>query len=184
MAVLRLDFSGCGLSDGDFKFTTIENQANDFSGEKVALNIFIDEILEKYRDAIHQKSLKIDFRKDLNSASQFPKYHTGLILENILNNAIKYSRENTTISIELSHKNELIQCIIEDEGIGIKKEDIPLIFTPFYRSDAMQHKDIQGNGVGLPIALKAAQAIGAEIEVESELGKGTTFRFTIPMYSL
>ena len=151
----------------------LQNQAIEYSGEKVLLRNVVDEALAKYEDIIHHKALKIDFRTNMHSTAHFPKYHAGLIVENILNNAIKYSRENTTIKINLIQQNGSTQCVIEDEGIGIKKDDIPLIFNPFYRSDAMQHKDIQGNGVGLPIALKAAQAIGAKLEVESEIDKGT-----------
>lgn len=151
----------------------LENQDVEYSGENVSPEIIIEEILAKYNDTIQQKSLTIRINNSLNVVAGFPRYHSGLILENILNNAIKYSNENATITIDLTHEGNQILCAISDEGIGIRKDDVPLIFTPFFRSDALLHKNIKGNGVGLPIALKAANAIGASIHVESELGKGT-----------
>ena len=66
-------------------------------------------------------------------------------------------------------------CKIKDEGIGIKLDDLNLIFNHFFRSDALNHKSIQGNGLGLSIAKKAADAISAVIEVESEFEIGSTF---------
>ena len=66
-------------------------------------------------------------------------------------------------------------CKISDEGIGIKKEDISNIFNHFFRSDSLEHKHISGNGLGLSIAKKSAEAINASIDVESTINKGTTF---------
>ena len=62
-----------------------------------------------------------------------------------------------------------------DQGIGIKSEDLPNIFNPFFRSDAMEHRAISGNGLGLAIAQRAAHSVDADILVESELDKGSTF---------
>ena len=101
------------------------------------------------------------------------KYYANIILDNIICNAIKYSTENSNLNITVSDAENEIVCNIKDEGIGIKKEDIDKLFNPFYRSDALNHKEIFGNGLGLSIAKKAADAINANLFVESELGVGT-----------
>ena len=68
-----------------------------------------------------------------------------------------------------------IVCKVKDEGIGIKNEDLDNLFSHFFRSEALKHKSIPGNGLGLSIAKKAADAINAQIVVDSEFGNGTTF---------
>ena len=95
-------------------------------------------------------------------------------MDNIIGYAIKYSKENSTLKITVSEAETGFICQIRDEGIGIKKEDIEKLFHPFFRSDALNHRDIFGNGLGLSIAKKAADAINAKLFVESELGVGTT----------
>ena len=68
--------------------------------------------------------------------------------------------------------------ILTDEGIGIIKEDMDKLFHPFFRSDALNHKEIFGNGLGLSIAKKAADAINAKLNLESVFGVGTTVTVT------
>lgn len=104
-----------------------------------------------------------------------PSYCAHLILENIIHNSIKYTPKNGTLKLVIYGQDQELVCIIEDNGIGIKNEDLDNIFLPFFRSSALSHKDIQGNGLGLSIAKKAADAIGAKIQVRSEPGKGSTF---------
>ncbi len=104
-----------------------------------------------------------------------PQYYTNLILDNIIGNAIKYSKDATTIHIDVNLQDSKLVCKVQDEGIGIKKEDLDNLFNHFFRSDALNHKSISGTGLGLSIAKKAADAIHAEIRVESEFGLGTIF---------
>ena len=96
-------------------------------------------------------------------------------MENIISNAVKYAKDATNIYISITLLDTNIICKVRDEGIGIKKEDLDNVFNNFFRSDALNHKNIAGNGLGLSIAKKAADAINAKIEAESDFGKGTTF---------
>ncbi len=141
----------------------------------VPLPTLIDEILSRHKKSIANKDLTIDFHTDLALESLVPHYYSNLILDNIIGNAIKYSRENKTLHITIMETDSKIVCKVQDEGIGIKKEDLNNLFNHFFRSDALNHKSISGTGLGLSIAKKAADAINAEIHVESELGLGTTF---------
>jgi len=139
------------------------------------LSTVVDEILSRHRNRISEKNLAINFDKGDVSEDMIPQYYTHLILDNIIGNAIKYSKENSTVSINSTQLGTKLVCKVQDEGIGIKKEDLDNLFNHFFRSDALNHKNIQGNGLGLSIAKKAADAIHAEIHAESELGVGTTF---------
>lgn len=141
----------------------------------VPLPNIIDEILSGQKKQILQKKLTIAFQKGVLLEEMVPQYHTQLIMENIIGNAIKYAKEASTIHIEITRSGPKVICNVQDEGIGIKKEDLDNVFKRFFRSDALHHKNIPGNGLGLSIAKKAADAINAEIHVESEFGVGTTF---------
>jgi len=146
---------------------------NDIS---VSLPTLIDEIISRHKNQISEKKLRVNFSNELADEPLISQYYTRLILDNIVGNAVKYSREASTIYIQLFTGKSGVICTVKDEGIGIKKEDLSTIFNHFFRSDALEHKNITGNGLGLSIAKKAADAINAHIDVESEFGVGTTFR--------
>tara|TARA_R110002126_G_scaffold6969_2_gene35022 strand:- start:243 stop:1616 length:1374 start_codon:yes stop_codon:yes gene_type:complete len=151
----------------------ISSKAADESS--LPLATIIDEILSRYKNKISEKKLSIIFKNEVENDSLVPQYFTNLILENIIENSVKYAKNATKIYISITLSHSKIICKVKDEGIGIKKEDLNKLFNNFFRSDALNHKSISGNGLGLSIAKKAADAIDAEIEVESEFGKGTTF---------
>lgn len=141
----------------------------------ISLPTIIDEILSRHKKSISEKKLRVNFHNDLTSEALVPQYYSNLILDNIIGNAIKYSKDNTTIHIDVILQDSRVVCKVKDEGIGIKKEDLKNLFNHFFRSDALVHKNISGTGLGLSIAKKAADAINAEIHVESEFGFGTIF---------
>ncbi|UNY98068.1 HAMP domain-containing histidine kinase [Zhouia spongiae] len=145
------------------------------AGMEVSLPTVIDEILMRNKQLIQEKNLHIhvDFNPELELHT--PQYYTMLIMENVIHNAIKYSNSEQAINIRIHQKNSEIICTVQDQGIGIKKDDMDKLFNSFFRSDALNHKDIKGNGLGLSIVKKAADAIQAKINIKSELHHGTTF---------
>ena len=104
------------------------------------------------------------------------------ILYNLLDNAVKYSREHGEIRLMARHRDEEIVLSISDNGIGIGKEDLPRIFERFYRVDkARSTESIRGTGLGLAIVKHVAQLHGGRVEAESEISKGTTIRVILPV---
>jgi signal transduction histidine kinase len=102
----------------------------------------------------------------------------GHILSNLLSNAIKYSPTGSTIKFNLTFCNGRVVFEIQDEGIGIPKEDLPRLFESFHR--ATNVGNIQGTGLGLAIVKKCIDIHQGEISVTSELGVSTTFTVTLP----
>jgi two-component system phosphate regulon sensor histidine kinase PhoR len=101
-------------------------------------------------------------------------------LYNLLDNAVKYSREHGEIRLMARQRDEQIVLSVSDSGIGIGKEDLPRIFERFYRADkARTAENIRGTGLGLAIVKHVAQLHGGHVEAESELGKGTTIRVVL-----
>ena len=141
----------------------------------IFLPTLIDDILTKYKAEITKKELKVNLELDDAEESKVHEYYANLILDNVIENAIKYSKIQGSVHISLKRKENKVTCMIRDEGIGIRREELDKLFNNFYRSDALEHKQIPGNGLGLSIVKKSAEAIGALIAIESEFQKGTIF---------
>ena len=100
---------------------------------------------------------------------------------NILDNAIRYTASGGTVSSSLVRKNGSAFVSISDTGMGIPAEDLPFIFDRFYRVDKARSRTDGGMGLGLAIASSIAKLHGGDIEVESQVGKGSTFYISLPL---
>lgn len=140
-----------------------------------AIGLIREVILRRQKELEEKSIVLISQFNTVTPDVQINAFFGATIIENILVNAIKYSKENSEIVIALNLAGNGLLCSIQDHGIGIKQEDLSKIFQPFFRSEALKHKEIQGSGLGLAIVKKAANAINASISVQSEWGKGTTF---------
>jgi two-component system OmpR family sensor kinase len=101
---------------------------------------------------------------------------------NLVDNAIKYTPEGGSVELSLSKKGGWAQFEVCDTGIGIPPENLSHIFDRFYRVDKARARAHGGSGLGLSIAKWIAQAHGGAIRVKSQIGEGTTFTVTIPIY--
>lgn len=153
-------------ADGETSIRTDQN---------IPLSNIVENIIEiKTREAKAQ-GVELTLFDNLSQLKLVPKQPTELILNNLIGNAIKYGAPGKRVVIELALQDTHSVCKVTDRGVGIKPEDIPNIFNPFFRSDALNHKSIKGIGLGLAIAQKTALSIGATIDVQSEYGKGSVF---------
>ena len=102
------------------------------------------------------------------------------VLDNLLDNAIRYSPEGSSITVEVSQSGEECQCAVSDCGPGIPEKHLPFIFERFYRADASRNRQTEGMGLGLAIARALILAQGGRISAESVPGSGTALRFSLP----
>jgi signal transduction histidine kinase len=105
----------------------------------------------------------------------------ALLVRNLLDNAVRYSPEEGRVRVRLSERHGRAVLEVEDTGIGIPGRDLPRIFERFYRVDRARSRETGGTGLGLSIARHVAERHGGGIEAESELGRGSTFRVTLPI---
>ncbi|MDZ7291737.1 MAG: HAMP domain-containing histidine kinase [candidate division KSB1 bacterium] len=104
------------------------------------------------------------------------------VMLNLLSNAVKYSTEHKEIRVRAYREGNQVAVAVSDCGIGIAPEEIPKIFREFYRSDQRLNTPQQGGmGLGLTLARHIVRAHGGDLRVQSELGKGSTFIFTLPI---
>jgi len=101
-------------------------------------------------------------------------------LKNLVDNAIKYSSEDTSVSVNFEIKTKLITFVVKDEGPGIEKAHVPKLFQRFYRVDTARSRQMGGTGLGLAIVKHIAQVHNGRAYVESEVGVGTSFYIEIP----
>ena len=100
------------------------------------------------------------------------------LLRNLLSNAVRYGKENGCVQIGLRSAEGKAILSVRDDGIGVAPEERERIFERFYRSDSS--RSVQGTGLGLPMVRRIAQLHGGTVELESEVGRGSTFRVVFP----
>jgi signal transduction histidine kinase len=103
------------------------------------------------------------------------------VVKNLVSNAIKYSPSGGRIDVVIRQDGESLVLSIADQGLGIPSEDIPYLFTKFYRAGIAQRSGIGGTGLGLALAKEAVEVHHGTISVESEVGIGTRFIVTLPI---
>jgi signal transduction histidine kinase len=102
------------------------------------------------------------------------------VLDNLLDNAIRHSPANSTITIRITESTNGMECSVSDQGIGIPTEHLPFIFERFYRVDKSRNRNGGGTGLGLAIAHALIHAQSGHISAESVEGQGTTITFWLP----
>jgi signal transduction histidine kinase len=105
------------------------------------------------------------------------------IVANLVNNSIRYNREGGRVSVRVVDTGKRVRLVVEDQGIGIAQEEQDLIFDEFYRSTAARETSNLGTGLGLAIVRKFVEELGGTIEVDSTVGRGSTFTVTLPRKS-
>lgn len=168
------------ITDQLFLLARFDQSNQKLDLQALDLTIYLDHVLQRYRHQISEKELSINLTKPPVQLVYSDPYYLDLILENVLSNAIKYSPLKGKIEIVLSQEADTTICSINDQGIGIKKEDLQNIFNPFFRSNELDHKHIKGNGLGLSIVKKAGDLLGIAVNVSSQLDIGSTFYLTFP----
>lgn len=146
------------------------------------LNSIIRHTVETFEGTCKKNGIK--FNITYANSVQNVKADKGRIQQviyNLIDNAIKFSKENSYIYITVKEKGEKAQISIKDTGCGIAKEDIDKIWDRFYKSDSSRGRDKKGSGLGLSITKEVIQAHGENIDVVSTVGVGTEFIFTLEL---
>jgi len=157
-----------------------QNQA-DLPKKQVDLSTIAQEAIKQVSHLVKEKRLTLN--QNLESVSVMGNQESlKELFVIILDNAIKYSADRQSIDISVQRIDSHCQIKISDQGIGIKKEDLPKIFDRFYRSDFSRNKtNVSGYGLGLSIASQIVSLHNGSIKVESVENKGSTFMVNLPI---
>jgi two-component system phosphate regulon sensor histidine kinase PhoR len=169
------------LVDDLLTLAQLESRNTALQFSDVQLAELFESVIRDWGKQLAEKRLKVivDLSPDVGTIrADETRLHE--VLYNLLDNAVKYSRENGVIRIQAVPRDHEITVSVTDNGIGISKDDVPRIFERFYRADKARSRELGGTGLGLAIVKHIAQLHGGRVEAESELGRGTTIRIVLP----
>lgn len=156
---------------------------NELSLKKITLHLH--ELIEEAADSFRFNQLQSggEIKLELNAASDELKadqVHITNVIFNLIDNAVKYSKDKPEVFVASENDKKGIIISISDKGIGIKKEDLKLIFDKFYRVSTGNLHDVKGFGLGLYYVKLVIEAHDGTIHVKSQVGEGTTFTIWLP----
>lgn len=160
----------------------LESRYDELQREAIAPAEFIRGVLIDWRERAEKKKLELT----LDAPADLPTIHVdplrlGQVLNNLLENAIKYTDEGGSVAIRAARENGAVEVRVEDTGTGIPPADLPHIFERFYRADKSRTRELGGTGLGLSIVKHIVQSHGGTVKAESTYGKGTTISFRLPL---
>jgi two-component system phosphate regulon sensor histidine kinase PhoR len=160
----------------------MDRQELQLNKQPIHVNDLIHEIMDNYVLQLDEKQgsadLSLNARKDLIEADPV---HFRNLISNLVDNAVKYSKDNLVIKITTHSTNKNLVIRVEDNGIGMSKETVRRIFEKFYRAHTGNLHNVKGFGLGLSYVKTIVDAHHGKIKVESVLGKGSSFTLDLPL---
>ncbi|MBK9105199.1 MAG: HAMP domain-containing histidine kinase [Saprospiraceae bacterium] len=170
----RLDY----LLDQLLQLARIESGTTAAKRENISLRKAIDLLAEKWREAASEKQIALSIEVSEHVTVAGDRLYLELMLDNLVNNAFKYGRENG--HIYLTWKPESNALTVKDDGHGISPEHLPNLFNRFYRADEARSSAVKGSGLGLSIVKKLADVQHITLSAQSTPGEGSEFTLTFP----
>ncbi|OGW81061.1 MAG: hypothetical protein A3G33_07775 [Omnitrophica bacterium RIFCSPLOWO2_12_FULL_44_17] len=171
------------LIDDLLELSKIESKEADLKTELLVLSQEMEKVILAFELQFKEKKIYFENRISENQTIKVFANRDGLkqVLVNLIDNAIKYNKENGKIFIWAEQKKKDIEIFVEDTGCGIPEGAIARVFERFYRVDRARSRGLGGTGLGLSIVKHIVEAHGGKVSCQSELGKGSVFSFTLPV---
>lgn len=166
------------------QLATMDKDRLELKQDHVDLHAVVKEVTGSLKLALQERRVQLDL--DLAAKHHTvtgDKVHLTNALFNLLDNALKYGREDTTIHVRSRSRGNELTISVQDHGIGIKGEDLRHIFERFYRVHTGNVHNVKGFGLGLHYVQQIAQAHGGGVSASSVHGKGSTFTLSLPLAS-
>jgi len=158
-----------------------QTKTTNYFPSKIDLEKIINESIDLQEASLKTKNIKINLEINSKTKAFADTNLVKTIVRNLLNNAIKFSNNNTTITINIEEKNNMINISITDQGIGIKPDDVDKIFNIDTDTRKIGTSKEKGTGLGLMICKEFVQINKGKIWVHSLFGKGSSFGFSLPL---
>lgn len=168
------------LTNDILELTKFENQAIELHKENFDINEMIRNIVMTFETRVSEKRIKMKVIFIHESSWVYADAQKiERVVYNLLDNAIKFTQEDNSITVETSEKGNKIYINVSDSGIGMTDEQLKHVFERFYKADVSRGKDKKGTGLGLAIVKEIIKAHKESISVKSIVGLGTTFSFSL-----
>ena len=174
----------CSLVEDLLHLAELESPSHTLRPEPSSLSVVVRTVADRLGEGLdlNTQRIRLELAEERKSMS-FDPLRVECVVENLLSNALRYARDSSEIIIRTIFDEELkwLRCEVQDDGCGIPEKDLPHIFERFYRVDKGRSRDSGGTGLGLSIVKHIVDLHGGDVSVRSEIGKGTTFSFTLPI---
>jgi signal transduction histidine kinase len=183
---LKIAISHCerlGILISDlFELAKLEAQDMVVNAESFSISELVQDVVQKFSLSAQERNVNIV----TNVGKELPFAYADIalierVLENLVENALRHTREDGSVSIVMNHHNKDVRVWVSDTGHGIPEEHLSRIFDRFYQMDKSRKGKSGHSGLGLAITKKILELHKRTIEVESKAGSGTTFTFTLPV---
>jgi signal transduction histidine kinase len=141
----------------------------------------LEKLTPSFKTEIDERRLTLNLTILQNPFVLVNPHHIGQLWTNLISNAIKYTPAGGSVKVSLWQDEAWAIGAVEDSGIGISPQELPLIFHEFYRTAEAKNMGVRGTGLGLPLVKRIVEGYGGSLEVKSDVGKGSLFRFTLPL---
>jgi two-component system, OmpR family, phosphate regulon sensor histidine kinase PhoR len=171
------------LTDDLLKLSKMDADRLELEISDTSVTQFVETCIEttQRRAAAKELELIVEVPEDLPDIAA-DRRRLAEVLQNLLDNAIQYTLPGGQITLSAAHTAREVVFTVSDTGIGIPKADQPRIFERFYRVDAARSREVGGTGLGLAIAKHLVEVHGGRLWVDSEIGQGSQFHFSVPEY--
>jgi len=159
----------------------MDKKSSDLNVKAENINELVERILKRLRPIAAQQNVEVLYESFRPITAEVDEVKFTLAISNLVENAIKYNREEGSVQVSLNADHKYFYVKVADTGIGIPQEDLDHIFERFYRVDKSHSREIGGTGLGLAITRNAVLMHRGTVTVTSEEGKGTTFTVKIPL---
>jgi len=159
----------------------MDKTSSDLNVKSENINELVERILKRLRPIAALRNIELVFESFRPVTADVDEVKLTLAISNLVENAIKYNKENGWVQVSLNADHKYFYVKVADSGMGIPQESLDHIFERFYRVDKSHSKEISGTGLGLAIARNAVITHRGAIKVHSEEGVGTTFTVRVPL---
>ena len=149
--------------------------------ERTDIAALVRHSLEAVRPAVETAGLTLTSQVPQRLIAMVDPQRFAQVIDNLLSNAVKYTPAGGRVEVDLSVTHDRLELVVTDTGIGISVRDRSHVFSRFFRTRHASRRSIQGIGLGLSISKAIVDSHGGRIEVESEVGRGSTFRIRLPL---
>lgn len=151
--------------------------------DKVSLSQLLTTSMKYMESLATEKRIALQLQQpDHDVGVPCDAFQINQVLQNLMSNALKYTAEGGSVEVSTHTDDRYVYVHVADTGFGIPEPDMPHLFEKFYRVNTSEHRAPVGTGLGLSIVQEIVQQHGGEITVQSRLGSGTTFTFSLPLY--
>lgn len=164
------------------QLSTLDKDTLELKRETVDMHKVVLDVADHFKLPLLERNTVLELDLTAKSFTMLgDRVHLTNTVTNLVDNALKYGKDGGTISVRSRSKGGELLVIVEDQGIGIRKEDLKHIFERFYRVHTGNVHNVKGFGLGLHYVQQIAQAHGGGVSVSSEFGKGSVFTLSLPL---